>query len=132
MKRQRLIAALTVILALPLQPALAAPRGLTEAEHTGLRCAAAIAMGAGAQARGEGWAKAYPPLGPRGREFFVRLAAQLMDQAGLDQAGVQAAAQAEAADIRRSGGPGPVMPFCLRLLDAQPGLTQPGSAKPAP
>ena len=125
MKRQRLLAALVIILALPMQPALAAPRGLTEAEHTGLRCAAAIAMGAGAQTRGEGWAKGYPALAPRGREFFVRLAAQLMDEAGLDEAGVQAAAQAEAAALRRSGGAGTVMPFCLRLLDAQPGLSKP-------
>ncbi len=123
MKRAYLVAAVVAVIAVP---ALAAPpRPLTESEHTALRCAAALAMGTTAQARGEGWTRAYPPLAARGREFFVRLTARLMDDAGLDQAGIKAAALAEATALRRSGGPAPVMPFCLRLLDAQPGLVAP-------
>jgi len=107
-------------------PALAAPpRALTADEHGALRCAAAFAMVSAAQARGDAEARKFPPLAQRGREFFVRLGAQLMDAAGLDEAGVKAAAQAEASDLRRSGGPQLAMPFCLRVLDAQPGLANP-------
>lgn len=123
MKRTTLAAA--AAFAMLAAPALAAPpRPLTETEHTGLRCAAAFAMGAGAQARGEPWAKAYPPMATRGREFFVRLAAQIMDDSGLDEPGLKAAAQAEAAALRRSGKVGAIMPFCLRVLDAQPGFAR--------
>lgn len=100
----------------------AAPRALSGEERTGLRCAAAFALVAGGQARGEAEAQRYPPMVPRGREFFVRLSAQLMDDAGLDANAIRAATEAEAADLRRTGGVGGVMGFCLGVLDAQPGL----------
>lgn len=98
-------------------PLAAAPRPLTADEQMGLTCASAFALVAAGQARGEPGMTQYPPLAIRGREWFVRLAAQLMDDAGLDQAGVRAAAQAAAAPLRRSGV-APVMPACLRALDA--------------
>jgi hypothetical protein len=99
-----------------------AARPLTADEHTSLRCAVAFAQVAAGQQRGEAAMKVYPSMAPRGREFFVRLAAQLMDDAGLDEAGIRAAASAESSALARDGGPAGVMPFCLQLLDAQPGL----------
>lgn len=94
------------------------PRALSADEQAALRCATAFAIVAGDQARGDPLAVQYPPLGVRGREFFAVTAARLMDAAGLDEAGIKAAAEGEAAAVRRDGA-GPIMPFCLALLDAQ-------------
>jgi hypothetical protein len=102
-------------------PALAA-RPLTGEEQMGLTCASAFALVAAGQARGDAGMAQYPPLAQRGREYFVRLAAQLMDDAGLDQAGLRAAAEARTAPLRRSGVAG-VMPACLAALDRE--LPQP-------
>lgn len=96
----------------------AAPRPLTADEHAALRCAAAFAIVAGQQAQGLPGAMEYPPLAVRGREFFVATGARLIDEAGLDDAGVKAAAEAEATAVRAQGT-APLMPFCLSLLDAQ-------------
>ena len=107
---------LLVPLLLAATPLAAAPRPLTGEERMGLTCAGAFAMVAAGQARGDAAMGQYPPLAQRGREYFVRLAAQLMDDAGLDQAGLRAAAEAQAAPLRRTGI-APVMPSCLRALD---------------
>jgi len=109
--------ALLALLALASAPLAAAPRALTPDERMGLTCASAFAMVAAGQARGEAQMAQYPPLAARGREWFVRLAAQLMDDAGLDQAGVRAATEQAAATLRRTGVTD-VMPACLRALDA--------------
>lgn len=97
-------------------PLAAAPRPLTAEEQRGLTCASAFALVAAGQARGEPAMTQYPPLAARGREWFVRLAAQLMDDAGLDQAGIRTAAEAAAAPLRRTGVAS-VMPSCLKALD---------------
>lgn len=99
-------------------PSPAAPRALTADEHAALRCAATFALLSAAQARGDAAALAYPPLAQRGREFFVITGARLIDDAGLDDAGVKAAAEAEAA-AARTQDTAAIMPFCLTLLDAQ-------------
>jgi len=114
-------AAMTLRLAfLPLllaaTPLAAAPRPLTAEEQMGLTCAGAFALVAAGQARGDPAMAQYPPLAQRGREWFVRLAAQLMDDAGLDQQALRAAAEAAAAPLRRTGVAN-VMPSCLRALD---------------
>lgn len=117
---RRLALALFVpALALAAAPVLAAPRALNGDEHAALRCAVAFAQVAAGQARGDAAMKRFPPMIPRGREFFVRLAARLMDEAGLDEAGVKAAAEAEAAALRNEGGPARAMPFCQTVLAAQ-------------
>lgn len=87
-----------------------------------LRCGAAFAVVSAGQARGDPAMARFPQLAVRGREFFVRLAAQLMDDAGLDEAGIRAAAQAQADALRRQRGVEGVMPFCLKVLDSQVGL----------
>lgn len=109
-------------LAILSMPALAAPRPLTGDEQMALRCGAAFAVVATGQARGDAAMMQYPPMASRGREYFVRLSAQLMDRAGLDEAGIKAAAQREAAALARQRGVEGMMPFCLKVLDAQPGL----------
>jgi len=105
-----------LVLAAAFPAAASAARPLTSEERAGLACAGAFAMVAAGQARGEPGMAQYPALAQRGREYFVRLAAQLMDDAGLDQAGIRAEAQAEAARVRRSGIAA-IMPGCLTMLD---------------
>lgn len=66
-----------------------------------LRCSAAFAIVAGDQARGDPVAKAYPPLAARGREFFVRASAQLMDELHLTHDQVQAMLQQQVAQLQQ-------------------------------
>lgn len=107
-------------LALPAGLGAAAPRPLTGGEQAALRCGVAFAQVAAGQARGDAAMKRFPAMDPRGKEFFVRLAAHLMDNAGMNEAAIAAASRAEAQALARGGGPAGAMPFCLRLLDAQP------------
>ena len=91
-----------------------------------LRCSAAFAIVAGEQARGVPAAKAYPDLQLRGKEYFVRASAQLMDELHLTREQIAAHVRAEvaaqqdaaakAADARlyRDG----VLQPCLQSLDA--------------
>ncbi|MGH6785527.1 MAG: hypothetical protein ACREBO_01750 [Novosphingobium sp.] len=92
-----------------------------------LRCAAAFGIVANEQQRGIAAARAdYPPLGARGREFFVQVGARLMDEEKLDRPAMQARFKAEvealqaesmsAADPRASVAA--IMGPCLKLLDA--------------
>lgn len=124
-------AILALLLAAPLQaqaiPAPLAP--LTISQQTGLRCSAAFAMIAAGQAKGETDALAFPPLAQRGREYFVRVAAQLMDETGATREQLQALMLREATAIRTEGPKSAtrLMPPCLTLLD----LEVPNAAHPA-
>ena len=89
-------------------------------QRTGLRCAVAFGLIAKGQADGDPRAQAYPPLAERGREFFVRTMARLMDDKGLsrEQANKLAfdatlALASEPLETREK-----MMPGCLMLLDA--------------
>lgn len=98
-------------------------------QQTGLRCSAAFAMVAAGQAKGEAASLAFPPLAQRGREYFVQVAARLMDETGASREQLQALMLSEANAIR---GAGPkslsgLMPPCLTLLDAE----LPQAARPA-
>jgi hypothetical protein len=96
----------------------AAP-ALSLEQQSGLRCAAAFALVAQAQAAGDAEALAYPALGERGREFFVRTAARLIDETGLDRDGVSRLLSAEAVRlVREDGALEQTMPACLILLEA--------------
>ncbi len=119
------LASFAALIAAPLAaqaPAAAlVPPALTLADQASLRCAAAVAMVAAGQAKGEVDALAYPPLAARGREYFVRTAARLMDDTGATRADLQAMMLHEAAAIRAEGPkslPG-LMPPCLSLMDAE-------------
>lgn len=93
------------------------PQQLTIEQRTGLRCAAAFALVAQAQARGDAEAGALPPLATRGREFFVRFSAQLMDDTGMTRDAVAALLSTEAQALSAGDGVKQVMPACLMLLD---------------
>lgn len=94
---------------------------LTLGQQTGLRCSAAFAMVAAGQAKAEPDALAFPPLGQRGREYFVRVAAQMMDQTGATREQLQFMMLREATAIRSEGTKSlsGLMPPCLVLLDIE-------------
>ena len=91
-----------------------------------LRCSAAFALVAGDQARGVEPALAYPPLAARGKEFFVRASAQLMDQLHVSREQVQAMLGEQAEQLRRGTSEArdpaaylaSVMQPCLEELEA--------------
>ena len=94
-------------------PALNAQQSAT------LRCSAAFAVVAQGQANGNAEALAYPPLAERGREFFVRSTARLMDELQLDRADISALVSREAQQLwDEEGLLEQVMPSCLALLEA--------------
>jgi hypothetical protein len=107
-------------LALQSAPAPTAPEPapLSQENRALLRCAAAFALVAQGQAAGDPQAKAWPDLTLRGREFFVRALAQLMDATGRDRAGIAALANSEAQALAASGEVHKVMPSCLLMLEA--------------
>jgi hypothetical protein len=78
----------------------------------------AFAIVSGGQAKGEAQALKWPALGPRGREFFVRAMAQLMDATGRDRAAISALANAEAQALSANDEVGKIMPTCLVMLEA--------------
>jgi len=111
---------LAAALALQSSPGAAAPEPapLSQENRALLRCAAAFALVANAQGNGDRVAQQWPALGARGREFFVRAMAQVMDASGLDRAGIAQLAGKEAEALKASGEIGKVMPSCLLMLEA--------------
>lgn len=83
-----------------------------------LRCSAAFAIVSRRQANGDPAAQRWPALAVRGREFFVRSLAQLMDETGLDRDGIAWLAAAEAKTLQDSGEAYRMMPSCLVMLEA--------------
>lgn len=83
-----------------------------------IRCSAAFALIAERQRLGEEAALQYPALGERGREFFVRASAQVMDQSELDRPAITAQLRNEAETIVAEGTLHEIMPPCLMLLEA--------------
>lgn len=98
----RRLALALAALALPLTAPVAAQSvQAAPADSAGdLRCAAAFAILAGRQDRGEAAAMALPALGTAGREYFVRVLAARMDADSLDRTAVAALAQGEVARIQ--------------------------------
>lgn len=99
-------------------PAAERAPALTLDQRTALRCAAAFALGAEAQARGDPQAMDLPPLAERGREYFVRLSAGIMDETGLPRDAVAQVLADEARALVRTGQRHAAVPPCLVLLDA--------------
>ena len=81
-----------------------------------LRCSAAFALVSHRQEMGDAKALSYPRLGPEAREYFVRAAASVMDEAGLDEEGIGAAMATEARDLVENDSVAPVMEVCLPQL----------------
>lgn len=87
-----------------------------------LRCSAAFAMVTHGQSIGDEAALKWPRFDARGREFFVRSLAQMMDETGLNREGIADLVGKEARRLRDAGGyageVGRIMPACLAMLDA--------------
>jgi len=122
---KRLFVAAT-LLATPAAAQQAAPAPMSLEQAMLLRCSAAFAVMAGEQARGAESARAYPALGERGREFFVRASARLMDERNLSRPQVEAALREEASRFQADAARAPdrarfvdgVMQPCLGVLEA--------------
>lgn len=91
---------------------------LTQENKAAIRCSAAFAMIAHGQSIGNEAAQKWPDLGTRGREFFVVALAQVMDETGLNRAGVTRLMTDEAQRLWDSGEVDEVMPACLLMLEA--------------
>jgi hypothetical protein len=119
---------LAVLAAAPLAaPAAAQTAPQLSLEQTmQLRCSAAFAIVADEQQRGVASARAYPPLGERGKEYFVRSGARLMDDLHLTREQLQAALKGEVEGLQKQAieaqDPAAfvdgVMRPCLLALDA--------------
>ena len=114
------------LLAAPAAAQEAPARPMSLEQQMLLRCSAAFAIVADQQQRGLSTARAWPPLGERGKEFFVRAAARLMDELQLSREEVQARLRAEAQALQgrssaaddRAALVDSVMRPCLAALDA--------------
>jgi hypothetical protein len=108
--------ALAAVPAVAQQPA-PAPQ-LTDEQRTLLHCSATFALVSGRQHAGDKDALAQPDITARGREYFVRALAQLIDDAHLDRETVVKLVQAEAARLQNSPDLLKEMPPCLASLQA--------------
>lgn len=113
------IASLAAVLALLAAPLAAQPAAPLSLEHRMLlRCSAAFALVAARQDAGDAEALAWPPLGERGREFFVRASAKVMDEAKLDRAALAEAMRREAEAVVHEDALERILPPCLDALAA--------------
>ena len=102
---------------MPVALAAQAPAAPLKLEHRMLlRCSAAFSLVAVAQENGDAAALSWPDLSVRGKEFFVRASARVMDEAGLNREQLGAALNAEANDIVAKGNLAQIMPPCMNLL----------------
>ncbi len=99
-------------------PAHSAVQSLSQESKALLRCSAAFAMVSHGQSTGNEAALRWPKLDTRGREFFVRSMAQLMDESGLDRDGIARLVSAEAQRLWDAGEVDKVMPACLVMLES--------------
>lgn len=99
-------------------PANPAPAQLNDEQRTLLHCSATFAIVSGRQHAGDKAALAFPDITARGREYFVRAMAQLIDEAHLDRDSVVRLVQAEATQLQDSPDLLKGMPACLASLDA--------------
>lgn len=98
-------------------PAASAP-ALSAAQAGTLRCGVAFAIGAKLQAEKSPVAIGWPPLALRGREFFVRAMAQVMDETGASRDALTAVAMANVPALRDPAVLDRAVTGCLPLLKA--------------
>lgn len=127
MIRLPLIAAL--FLAAPLSAAdeLASPHHVTLDQEAALRCSAVFAIVSAEQAHKDPVAASLPPLGNRGREYFVRTTARLMDESGATREHVRAMFRSRYDQVRSTlttardpvAARRSMLEPCMALLDAE-------------
>ncbi|WFL78317.1 hypothetical protein P7228_04430 [Altererythrobacter arenosus] len=111
------IAAAILALAMP-TAAASVETALSLEAQAKLRCAAAFALVSHGQDNGNEAAKKWPDVSERGREFFVRALAGLMDETGLDREGIGRLVSAEAQKLWDKDEIDDVMPACLVMLES--------------
>ena len=94
----------------------AAPQ-LNAQQRASLRCSAAFALVSYGQDQGNADALKWPRMNERGREFFVRTSAQIMDEFELSRDQVGELVAKEAQGLIDDDALENVMPACLTLLE---------------
>lgn len=112
----RLLPVLVLLAAPALAQEAGPPKPLSMQQQAAIKCSAAFALGAQAQANGRN--ASWPALAARGREFFVRTSASIMDETGRTRDQVAADLGVQARALSRPGELEAAMPPCLLLLDA--------------
>lgn len=97
---------------------VAEPPALTLQQQTSLRCAAAFALVHRDRNAGTASYPDYPDMEVRGKEFFVRAGAQLIDETGIDRVQFESMILAEMEALSGEQRLAEIMPGCLLLLDA--------------
>ena len=95
-------------------------QGLTLEHRMLLRCSAAFALVAHGQEAGEARSLGYPSVAVRGREYFVRAMARVMEDTGLSREAVTEELTQEAQRLSRGDGLERIMPACLAVLGNNP------------
>lgn len=97
---------------------------LTPTHRAELRCAAAFAIVASEQERGIAGALAFPPMGARGKQYFVDVGTRVAGEAGLTREQVRDLMVADVAQMQKRAANAPdaemaaEMKPCLARLDA--------------
>jgi len=100
------------------QPPVQQTPALSLQAQASLRCSAAFALVSYGQAAGDPAALAWPQIDPKGREYFVRTMAKIMDETRLDRDQAAALAEHEAKRLLDAKEVDAVMPACLQLLES--------------
>lgn len=109
---------LTALAAITLAAAPAAEPVLTPPQAAALRCGVVFALGAKLQEEKLPLSLAWPPLGTRGKEYFVRVTAKLMDDTKASRETLSAMAMRQVPALGSPAALAEAMPGCLPLLDA--------------
>ena len=94
---------------------------LTPPQAAALRCGVVFAIGARMQADRNPGAASWPPLATRGKEYFVRVLAQLIDDTGASRDILATMAAREVPALKDAPAIAAAMPACLALVDAADG-----------
>ena len=108
---------LVVLFGAALPPAVAATTPPNDHQRHDLRCAAAFAVVAVAQTRGDAAALTLPPLGIRGKRYLGLIGARVAAETGLTGEAVRDLLAAEAKVVAHDGAPS-IARTCLGELDA--------------
>jgi hypothetical protein len=109
---------LTFLAAVALAAAPTAEPTLTPPQAAALRCGVVFALGAKLQADKAPLAASWPALTTRGKEYFVRVTARLMDDTGASRDTLAAMAMRQVPALSDPAALGAAMPGCLPLLEA--------------
>ena len=112
----------SVLLVVSAQAAVAPPAAdhaqLSLEQRTAIRCSSLFAIVARQQEAGDAEALEYPPMMPRGREFFVRTMAKMMEDPAFDRERVRDLLADEALALAGDReAQAAAIPPCLALLD---------------